>query len=156
MAGKRRSRKAVTPTLGALLVQLRGRASRGAICTRLPQYGLSLNRSTLLQYERGTVLAPDPAILWGLSKVHHVKFDDLMEALLRDRIPSHAPFRSAAPVVDPTHRVFIAFLEQADQETGDAVRTLLKKLLERREPTGRRHRTHDTGQLPIAGDRSER
>jgi transcriptional regulator with XRE-family HTH domain len=59
--------------------------------------GLSLDRSTLLQYERGTVGSPDPVVLWGLSRLYRVAVDDLIADLVRDRT-GRAVSRRDAPI----------------------------------------------------------
>jgi hypothetical protein len=57
----RRERPVVAAGFGARLQLLRGSQSRATVCERLLDYGLSLDRSTLLQYERGTVSSPGPS-----------------------------------------------------------------------------------------------
>jgi transcriptional regulator with XRE-family HTH domain len=71
----------LTPKFGAQLRRLRGRASRGEVCRMLATKGLPIDRSTLLQYERGTVRNPSVAILWTLSQhygLKDVQFCDLV------------------------------------------------------------------------------
>lgn len=86
MAKRPRHRPLVTPEFGAQLQRLRGARSRGEICRRVAEYGLTMDRSTLLQYERGTVAAPDPAILWALGRIYLLDtIDELLTVLVMDR-----------------------------------------------------------------------
>lgn len=100
-----RTRPIVAPTFGAHLQALRGAHSRGAICDQLTPFGLSLDRSTLLQYERGTVGSPDPVILWALAQIYGMRLDDLFSALVFDRtgqvVPVHEPDAPAAKAPTP-------------------------------------------------------
>lgn len=91
----RRERPIVAAGFGARLRLLRGSRSRAAVCEQLRARGLSLDRSTLLQYERGTVGSPDPVMLWGLSHLYRVSVDDLVADLLRDRTGLIVPRREA-------------------------------------------------------------
>lgn len=85
MSRRQADRSIVAPQFGALLTTLRGaHTSRGIICAKLARFGLALDRSTLLQYERGTVASPSPTILWGLAQIYRVPLNDLVVALLRD------------------------------------------------------------------------
>lgn len=66
--------------------KLRGERTRGDICRRVAHFGLTLDRTTLLKYERGDVTAPDPAILWALGRVYHLpSIDELLTVLVMDR-----------------------------------------------------------------------
>lgn len=94
-----RTRPIVAPTFGARLFALRGSSSRGAICDRLVAFGLSLDRSTLLQYERGTVGSPDPVILWGLGQIYAVALTDLVGALVYDQTGRSIASAPALPAV---------------------------------------------------------
>jgi hypothetical protein len=71
---------------GRQLRRLRAKESRGAVCRALARWGLTLDRSTLLQYERGTVAAPDPGILWALGRHYGLTtVDELLTVLVMDR-----------------------------------------------------------------------
>lgn len=75
-----------TKAFGAQLLKLRGARSRGEICRRVKRFGLTLDRTTLLKYERGSVAAPDPAILWALGRIYHLdSVDELLTVLVMDR-----------------------------------------------------------------------
>ena len=73
------------PKFGAQLRALRGALSRGKVCAALRRYGLTVDRSTLLHYERGAVTSPDPAVLWALARVYHTPIDELLTLLTRER-----------------------------------------------------------------------
>lgn len=47
--------------------------------------GIHLDRSTLLQYERGTVGAPDPIAVWALAETYGATVGDLIRLLITDR-----------------------------------------------------------------------
>ena len=100
----RRERPVVAAAFGARLLLLRGTQSRGTICERLLALGLSLDRSTLLQYEHGTVSSPDPVVLWGLGRLFHVTVDDLVADLVRDRTGRAVPQREAPIELDGHQR----------------------------------------------------
>jgi len=81
-----RKRSVALPKFGAQLRRLRGDQTRGDICRALETYGLKVDRSTLLQYERGTVKAPDPAILWALGRIYQqASIDDLLTIIAIER-----------------------------------------------------------------------
>jgi transcriptional regulator with XRE-family HTH domain len=82
----KRERPVVVPEFGNLLVDLRGKRSRGLVVRiLLDSYALKLDDTSLLQYERGTVAAPDPAILWALSRIYGADFEELISALVMER-----------------------------------------------------------------------
>lgn len=150
MTSKSRHRPVVVPAFGAYLARLRGRSSRrarssrGAICKRLEQYGLTLDRSTLLQYERGTVTAPDPAILWGLSRLYHVPFDEMVLELVRERskTPEALP-ADTRPSLDHEQRLIAEWFGRLGDDSRHAVSVILEALAPRRlahEGDRRRHR----------------
>jgi transcriptional regulator with XRE-family HTH domain len=87
-------KRVALPQFAKQLVKLRGTQSRGAICRALARLGLPCDRSTLLQYERGTVTAPDPALLWGLAWVYHIDVSELLVVIVGDR--TGRPSRSVA------------------------------------------------------------
>lgn len=76
------------PRFGAQLRDLRGEQSRQAVCDAVKSdYGLFLDRSTLLQYERGTVKAPDPVMLYVLAQHYGLDgVDGLIAVLVRERL----------------------------------------------------------------------
>lgn len=80
-------REILLPVLGKHLKDLRKglRASREQISIRLEALNAPLGGSTLAQYEKGTVWAPDPAVLWGLSVIYKVPLEDFVRLLLDDR-----------------------------------------------------------------------
>jgi len=136
MPGKaRRDRPIVVPTFGAYLKQLRGKTSRGKICEQLTKHypGLKLDRSTLLQYERGTVLSPDPAILGGLARLYRVPLDDLIVHLIRDR-SAHADRFSAAvpPTLDAEQRLIAEWFGRLSSDAREAIHVILEALAPRR------------------------
>jgi len=52
----------------------------------------TLGGSTLAQYEKGTVWAPDPGVLWGLARIYRVPLEDLVKLLAANRAnPNAAP-----------------------------------------------------------------
>lgn len=79
---KSRSRQPRLLAFGAWLQVLRGSRTRQQISIKLADLGVPLGGATLAQYEAGTVWAPDPGALWGLSEIYKVPFTELV-ALLR-------------------------------------------------------------------------
>lgn len=76
-----RTRVICCPQFGARLRDLRDDESRQAVCDAVKNdFGLFLDRSTLLQYERGTVKAPDPVMLYVLAQ--HYGLDDVGELIV--------------------------------------------------------------------------
>lgn len=82
LVAKRRSHNPELTAFGDWLRTLRGANSREAISLRLKALGVPLGASTLVQYEKGTVWAPDPGVLWGLCTIYRQPID-LALALLR-------------------------------------------------------------------------
>ena len=79
-------RAIVAPLFGEQLRKLRGGQSRGQVCGALARFGLTVDRSTLLHYEAGTVAAPDPAVLWALGRHYGLDtIDELLTVLVMDR-----------------------------------------------------------------------
>ena len=131
----RRDRPVVVPIFGAQLLALRGKRSRGWMCQQLTTFGLSLDRSTLLQYERGTVASPDPAILWGLGRLYHVSLDDLVLALMRDRTGRPVLARDLRPPALDEEQLRIAtFVGQIDDASRRALAVLAEALAQRAVP----------------------
>lgn len=83
----------VVPRFGARLKALRkavkiGNKARSQeyVTNRLAaRYGLPLDRSTLSEYEKGTVMAPDAGTLWGLAQIYDVSVATLAECLVAER-----------------------------------------------------------------------
>ncbi len=83
---KKRSRKPELQAFGQWLERLRGRkVSREQISIRLAALGVPLGGSTLAQYEKGTVWAPDPGVLAGLATIYGVSLDGLVAGLRANR-----------------------------------------------------------------------
>ena len=74
-----RERVIAVPHFGARLRALRGQQTIAEVCRAVQAFGLALDHSTLIHYERGTVKAPDPALLYALA--HHYDVDDLGELI---------------------------------------------------------------------------
>jgi transcriptional regulator with XRE-family HTH domain len=67
------------------LTELRAGRSREQISLKLTEKGTPLGATTLLQYEKGAVWAPDAGVLWGLGQIYGVPLDDLVALLLANR-----------------------------------------------------------------------
>lgn len=88
------------PAFGAHLRQLRGDESIAEVCRAIRSIGLALDHSTLIHYERGTVKAPDPALLFALGQHYDVDdVSDLIRLLVQERLG-----RVSSPP-----RVFVSF-----------------------------------------------
>jgi transcriptional regulator with XRE-family HTH domain len=106
MYRQQEKRPITRPTLGSRLETLRGpTTSRAVVCAKLAQLGLRLDRSTLLQYERGTVESPSAVVLWGLAQIYRVPLDDLMSALLFDVTKRPQAKRHEAEPLTPEQRI---------------------------------------------------
>lgn len=131
----KRERPIVVPMFGSQLRELRGKRSRGAMCNDLTTFGLRLDRSTLLQYERGTVGSPDPAVLWGLGRLYHVSLDDLVLALMRDRTGRPVIARDLRPpALDEEQTRVATYFGQYDDATRKALATIMENLMPRVPP----------------------
>jgi transcriptional regulator with XRE-family HTH domain len=83
----------VVPRFGARLKALREavkignkKRSQEHVANRLAvKYGLQLDRSTLSEYEKGTVMAPDAGVLWGLAQIYDVPVGELAQFLVAER-----------------------------------------------------------------------
>jgi transcriptional regulator with XRE-family HTH domain len=99
----KRERPIVVPEFGRLLSTWRTvepKRSRGVVCRQLfNRYGLHLDDTSLLQYERGTVAAPDPAMLWALARIYGANFLALVAALVAER--TRRPLTDAAHATGP-------------------------------------------------------
>lgn len=84
MAGKR-FRPVRVAIFGRRLAELRGKRSARQILQRAGGLGVRLTPSTLYQYENGTVTAPDPAVLWALSRIYGISLDGLVSLLVANR-----------------------------------------------------------------------
>jgi transcriptional regulator with XRE-family HTH domain len=86
---RKRERPVVAPAFGAQLTALRerveGRSQEWVVRALASRFGLSFSRSTLSQYEKGTVLAPDAGILWGLAQIYDVPVMGLIQYLVAER-----------------------------------------------------------------------
>jgi transcriptional regulator with XRE-family HTH domain len=82
---KKRSRNPELRAFGEWLQDLRGEMSRERVSQRLADKGATLGGSTLAQYEKGTVWAPDVGVLLALSEIYGVKFELLARAVDENR-----------------------------------------------------------------------
>lgn len=82
---KKRSRNPELRALGQWLEELRGDLSRERISQLLAAKGVPFGGSTLAQYEKGTVWAPDVGVLLGLSRIYGVAFETLARAVTENR-----------------------------------------------------------------------
>jgi transcriptional regulator with XRE-family HTH domain len=82
---KKRSQKPALRAFGAWLQELRGEASRERISQKLAAKGVPLGGSTLAQYEKGAVWAPDAGVLWGLAQIYETDLDHDGGALAENR-----------------------------------------------------------------------
>jgi transcriptional regulator with XRE-family HTH domain len=107
---KKRSRNPTLRAFGSRLRELRGGLSREQVSRKLAHLGVPLGNSTLSQYEKGTVWAPDPGVLWGLAETYRVHVEDLIAVLRRNRLNVGVDdwrelFRDAdAPSTAPSHK----------------------------------------------------
>lgn len=83
---KKRSNYPELTAFGLILAGLRGRKrSREQISKALETLKVPLGGSTLAQYEKGKVWAPDAGVLWGLAEIYNVPLDYLARLLARNR-----------------------------------------------------------------------
>jgi len=61
------------------------RLSAEGVIRRMQKLGVGLDQSTLYNYEGGTVKAPDPGVLWALSKIYAVSHDEMISFLVAVR-----------------------------------------------------------------------
>lgn len=83
---KKRSQQPTLKPFGEYLEGLRGKVSRERISLKLAALGVPLGGSTLAQYEKGAVWAPDACVLWGLSTIYRVPIEDLVNRLRENRL----------------------------------------------------------------------
>jgi transcriptional regulator with XRE-family HTH domain len=82
---KKRSRNPELSAFGGWLETLRGGMSRERVSQRLSDKGVSLGGSTLAQYEKGTVWAPDVGVLQVLAHIYDVPFEQLARGVVENR-----------------------------------------------------------------------
>lgn len=61
------------------------RLTAEGVVRRMRKLGVQLDDSTLYNYEAGTVSAPDPGVLWALSKIYAVSHDEMIAFLVSVR-----------------------------------------------------------------------
>jgi transcriptional regulator with XRE-family HTH domain len=129
---RKRERQIFCPQFGALLAKLRGEQSRSAVCRFITEdFGLWLDRSTLLAYERGTVRAPDPAILFALAYHYGVEdVGDLISVLVKERLarPVGAALQIGRSKYDREQRKVAELFGEIGPETKAALLLLLGKV----------------------------
>lgn len=89
-------RQVVALEFGQRLETCRGKRSRQAVANQLRKMSIRIDPSTLHQYEHGTVAAPDPRVLWGLSHIYGVTLDYLTAPLVPG---SDSPRASVTPAM---------------------------------------------------------
>lgn len=105
---KKRSQLHELKAFGAKLLNLRGKGrSRERIARRLRNSGIQFDESTLVQYEKGTVWAPDPVVLKGLADIYEIPVAGLISLLLLNRI--EAKYEAA-----DADRLYLEALRQND------------------------------------------
>lgn len=121
------ARPVVAPLFGAYLFSLRAGRSRGVICRRVSAIaGYHFDPSTLLQYERGTVAAPDPLMLDILARLYRVELSALLDVLRGDRVG-----RPVTPeVTDPRRTRVLHYIDACGARELDALCGLLDLLFE--------------------------
>jgi transcriptional regulator with XRE-family HTH domain len=83
---KKRSRQPALRAFGKRLAGWRGsERTREEISLPLTALGAPLGGSTLAQYEKGTVWAPDPCVLWALATIYRRPLEELIAMLLANR-----------------------------------------------------------------------
>lgn len=70
---------------GSYLRSLRASRSRQQISNRLAAFGARLDESTLVQYENGSVWAPDAVVLSALAAIYDVPLRHLVSILATNR-----------------------------------------------------------------------
>jgi hypothetical protein len=122
---KARSRKPQLKAFGSWLIALRGRRTRQQISDKLSNLGVPLGGATLAQYEAGTVWAPDPGVLWGLSEIYRRPLTLLIRALRENRadteiekwsdLPCHSLDQRSAPG-GVVHETSVGVLEELTRQ----------------------------------------
>ena len=106
------SRPVVVGAWGRHLAALRQRRSLSTVLRKLRQMGINnISRSTLYQYEKGQVSAPDPVVLLGLAQIYGVDVAILIEALAVNRrqpdLEELPPPQPGAVVLEPDERALL-------------------------------------------------
>lgn len=80
-----------------------------------------LDESTLYNYEAGTVSAPDPGVLWALSKIYAVSHDEMIALLVSVRAgkgePPRRPDAASNPEFDDVEEELILAFRKARADT---------------------------------------
>ncbi len=102
-------RPVVVGAWGRQLTTLRQKRSLSTVLRKLRQLGIdNISRSTLYQYEKGQVTAPDPVVLWGLAQIYGIDVGQLIEALARNRrhpdLAELPPPRPGPALLEPDER----------------------------------------------------
>jgi transcriptional regulator with XRE-family HTH domain len=118
---KKRSTNPQLKAFGRRLEELRNKVSREAISLRLEKLGVPLGGSTLAQYEKGNVWAPDPGVLWGLAQIYHVQLQELILLLRENR---RHPEADVIHVSDIQHREETGLANQLTSERERSQATL--------------------------------
>lgn len=117
--------------------------SAEGVVRRMKHLGVQLDASTLYNYEAGTVRAPDPGVLWALSKIYAVSLDELIALLVSVRagkggVPPTASTNSEPDGHDRTKLLSAAERELLDEWSKltprgrDSLRNLLAELQPRK------------------------
>lgn len=131
--GSPSKRRVVAPRFGEALRRLRGRQSRGEVCRVLASKGLALDRSTLLQYERGTVATPNLAIVWTLAKHYGVsdrEFARLTAILTHELTGKKGPLPVLARRADPELVRLASTIREFPITLQKSVITVLRRLVD--------------------------
>jgi transcriptional regulator with XRE-family HTH domain len=134
---KKRERVVCCPRFGERLRQLRGDESRQDVCDAIKaHHNLFIDRSTLLQYERGTVKAPDPVILWALAQHYGVEdVGDLIVVLVKERLARPVGYEIISQSkFTRDQRKVATWLAEFGDESKSAVMILLQKLRAAEQP----------------------
>lgn len=99
---KKRSTKPPLVGFGERLEDLRNGVSREIISRKLEKLGAPIGGSTLAQYEKGAVWAPDAAVLWGLAYIYGVNFLDLVALLRENRRSPSSTYKELRDLVRQT------------------------------------------------------
>lgn len=121
----------MAPLFGDALRQLRGQQSRGDVCRVLASKGLTLDRSTLLQYERGTVRTPNLAIVWMLAQHYGVsdrEFARLVALLAYELTGTRGPRPTLETREDPEQRRLAAIVRGLPTTLQKSVITIVRRL----------------------------
>lgn len=81
----RKRKKPDLEAFGGRLLKARGGRSRQEMSNKLRSYGVSLDESTLVGYEKGRVWSVDVVSMLGLALAYGVPFDELTALLIANR-----------------------------------------------------------------------